>query len=257
MNCASIRAIPAFKVKKQSIGTRSESSLHRALKFRYAGGGKTEEEVAGFVADGINPSGEFIEVQIGSFARLKKKIAAYSELGRVIIIHPIVVTKYIEVFDERGKRLYRRKSPRRGSEWDLFYNLIHAPELAALPGVSIELALVDVTEKRIRDGKGSWRRKGLSIRDRELAAWRGGLSLNCPRDYRRFIPFAKGEEFTAAQLAEKAGIDAGLSRKTLYVLHKINVIQRTGKKGRAWLYQMTTRRPACRLRRGCSPQKGR
>ena len=239
-------------VENPSIGTRSESSLHRVLKFRYAGAGSTEKKVAGFIADGVTQNGEFIEVQTGHFDSLKKKIAAFSALGKVVIIHPIIINKYIEVFDEQGEYLYRRKSPRRGCEWDLFYNLIYAPELARLPGVGIELALVDVTEKRIRDGKGSRHRRGLSILDRELIAWHGRIRLKRPRDYRRFIPFTDSEEFTAAQLAEKAGIDAGLSRKTLYVLHKINVIQRTGKKGRAWLYQASAMSSSSRL---CSAKR--
>jgi hypothetical protein len=53
----------------QSIGTRAESSLHRDLKFSYAGrGGRTEIEVAGYVADGINAEDEYIEVQTGNLA---------------------------------------------------------------------------------------------------------------------------------------------------------------------------------------------
>ena len=229
------------------IGKTSESSLHRFLKFRYAAGGATEEEVGGFIADGINQNGEIIEVQTGSFGPLKKKAAHFASLGRVIIIHPVIIAKMIEVYDTKGKKLYSRKSPRKGSEWDLFDNLLYAPELPLIPGLGIELALVDVCEKRIKDGKGSWRRKGISIQDKELTAWHGCLSLECPADYLRFVPFKKGEEFTAAQLTEKAGIDAGLSRKVLYVLNKINVIHRTGKKGRAWLYQLSAMSSASRL----------
>jgi len=225
-------------VSKISIGTRSESSLHRTLKFRYSLGGKTEETVAGFIADGINRNGEYIEVQTGSFAPLKKKAARLTGHGRVIIIHPIIINKFIEVYDEKGKRLYRRKSPRQGSEWDLFNNLVYAPQIALLPDLSIELAIIDAAEKRIRNGKGSWRRKGVSLYDRELEAWHGSLYLDCPGDYRRFIPFKPGEDFTADSLAKKAGIDAGLARKTLYVLTKISVVSRTGKKGRFWIYNL-------------------
>jgi hypothetical protein len=230
-----------------SIGKTSESSLHRTLKYRYAGYGKTEEEVAGFIADGITQNGEIIEVQIGSFGPLKKKMTAFAAMGAVNIIHPIIINKFIEVYDEKGKYLYRRKSPRHGCEWDLFYNLLYAPELVLIPGLSIELALVDVTEKRRRDGKGSWRRKGVSILDKELAAWHGCLRLNRPGDYLRFIPFGKGEEFTAAQLAKKAGIATGLSQKTIYVLKKLNLIRKTGKKGRAWIYQPSGMSSASRL----------
>ena len=234
-------------MNNSSIGTKKESSLHRTLKFKYADGGTTEEEVSGFVADGINQNGEIIEVQTGSFGPLKKKIAAYAAKRKVIIIHPIIINKYIEVYDEDGNRLYRRKSPRKGSEWDLFNNLVYAPELALIPGLCIELALVDVVEKRKRDGKGSWRRKGISIKDKELCAWHGCRTLNYPADYRRFIPFTKNEEWTAVQFAKKAGIDTGLSKKTIYVLRKIKLAEKTGTKGRAWLYQASDISSASRL----------
>jgi hypothetical protein len=223
--------------KSPSIGTRCESSLHRTLKFRYASGGETETAIAGFVADGVNRDGEFIEVQTGSFAPLKKKMSEFAALGRVKIIHPVIINTYIEVYDEGGKRLYRRKSPRHGSEWDLFDNLLYAPELPLIPGLRIELAVVDTLEKRIRDGKGSWRRRGISIVDREMSAWHGCLSLDTPGDYRRFIPFEETEQFTAACLAGRANIKAELARKTLYVLVRLGTVRRVGKKGRFWLYE--------------------
>ena len=221
-----------------SIGTRSESNLHRALKFRYTVGGTTEEKVAGFIADGVNSEGEYIEVQIGSFGPLKKKIARLSTFSKVKIIHPIIINKFIEVYDTKGKKLYRRKSPHMGCEWDLFNNLVYAPELILLPFVTLELAIIDIVEKRIRDGKGSWRRRGNSIVNRELSAWHGCLRLDNITDYRHFIPFIPGEDFTSDLLAKKAGINTGLSQKTLYVLTKTGVISRTGKSGRSWLYNL-------------------
>jgi hypothetical protein len=145
----------------RTIGTYSESSLHRDLKYSYAGrGGEIEAEVAGFVADGRNAAGEYIEVQTGSFGPLRQKAQKITEQGKLRIVYPVIINKHIEVFDTRGKRLYRRKSPRRGSPWDLFDALVYAPELSLLRRLTIELALVDVTERRVRDGKGSWRRGG-------------------------------------------------------------------------------------------------
>lgn len=219
------------------IGTERESSLHRELKYRYAGpGGRIEAETAGFVADGIREDGEIIEVQIGSFGPLRRKAKELAGQGRLRIIHPVIINKYLEVFDNEGKWLYRRKSPCRGKPWDLFKALIHAPELPLIAGVSIELAVVDVTENRIQDGKGSWRRKGASIANRTLAAWHEHILLESPKDYRRFIPYQKGEEFTAPLLAQKAGISANLAGKTLYVLNKLKVVKRIGKRRNAFVY---------------------
>jgi hypothetical protein len=221
----------------RSIGTEKESSLHRALKFRYTGaGGRTEAGVGAFVADGISEDGEIIEVQTGSFGPLKRKIKDLTARGRVRIVHPIIVNKYIEVFNTAGEKQYRRKSPRKGSEWDLFYALLYAPELPRTPGLTIELALVDILETRVQDGKGSWRRKGVSIAGRELTACRGAVCFSSIADYRRFIPFADGEEFTSGDLKEKTHIQGPLAAKTLYVLTKMGLVKRIGKKGKFWVY---------------------
>jgi hypothetical protein len=220
------------------IGTQRESALHQALKFRYAGEtGKTEEVLGAYVCDGVTGEGEIIEVQTGSFGPLRDKARALSAHGPLRIVHPVILTKHIETFSPEGESLRKRKSPRRGSEWDLFKHLLYAPELVLLPGLSIELVLIDVLEKRILDGKGSWRRKGASIAGRELAAWHGSLCLKGVKDYYRFAPFARGECFTVRNLAEKAGIDPGLARKALYVLTKIGAVRRTGKKGNAYCYK--------------------
>ena len=227
------------KIKKNvSIGTKNESSLHKTLKFQYTGpGGKTEAEVGEYVADGIRKDGEYIEVQTGSFAPLKKKVKEFASFGKVRIIHPIAISRKIEVYDTKGKLLYRRKSPVRGSSWDIFDALLSAAELPLIKGVTIELALIDICEKRIKDGKGSWRRKGISKLDKELSAFHESIVLNKKSDYlRHFIPFKKGEEFTVTSHAEKTGIKRHISQKALYVLTKMKVIKRIRKEKRAWVY---------------------
>ena len=224
-------------MNKKSIGTRCESSLHRALKFTYAGR-RTEREVEGFVADGISAAGEFIEVQIGSFAPLKKKAAKLARLGKLRVIYPVFIAKYIEVFDSNGKREYRRKSPRRGTLWDLFDALVYAPELPLIRGLTVEIVLLDASEQRIRDGKGSWRRKGLSIKDHQLLAVHERICLEKPIDYLRFIPFTRAENFTSASLGERAGIRRELAQKTLYVLSRLGIIEKTGKQRNTVVYRI-------------------
>jgi hypothetical protein len=225
---------------RTGIGVERESSLHRSLKFRYAASEDfTEKEVGGFVCDGIGRDGELIEVQTGSFAPLKRKIPAFTAHSRVRIIRPIILTKYIELYNEAGVLVRRRKSPRSGTVWDLFDSLLYAPGLPLLPGLSVELALVDVAEKRVDDGKGSWRRRGVSIKDREILAWHEAIPLEKPCDYRRFAPFQNGEEFTVKDLARKTRINAASAGKTMYVLYKMNLLIRKGKRGNSFVYSFT------------------
>ena len=228
---------------RKSIGTKNESSLHRTLKFHYAGpSGKIEAEAGGYVADGINKAGEYIEVQIGSFAPLKKKVQELAAVARVKIIHPIAVKKMIEVYKpasgrkKLGALLYRRKSPIKKSLWNIFDALIHAPQIPLISGVIIEVVLLDITEKRIKDGKGARRRKGISLHDKELAVWHESILFKKPADYLRFIPFKKGEEFTSSMLAERAGVEKQTAGKALYVLTKMKVVERKGKKSNSWVY---------------------
>jgi hypothetical protein len=217
------------------------------LKLLYAGpGGKTEVTTGEYIADGMKADGEIIEVQTGSFAPLKAKMKELAAAGKARIIYPVAVIKKIEVYEPASGRvgrkkklslLYRRKSPIKGSFWNLFDALIYAPELPLVGGLSIEVALVETIEKRVKDGKGSWRRKGMSVIDRELIALRESILFKKPADYLRFIPFKKKEEFTSALLAQRAEIGSGTAVKALYVLNKIGVVKRIGKHGNSWLYK--------------------
>jgi len=88
----------------------------------------------------------------------------------------------------------------------------------------------------VQDGKGSWRRRGVSIRDRRMLAVNDRITLEKPSDYSRFVPFKKNEKFTSALLAQKAGISVDLARKTLYVLVKLGIVKKTGKQGNSLVY---------------------
>ena len=215
-----------------------ESSLHRSLKFQYSGsGGDTEILEGSYVCDARTAGGELIEVQIGSLGPLKEKVKTLCGKNKVRIIHQIIVKKHIELYDTDGRLLYRRLSPRKGCSWDLFKALIYAPEFPRQRNLTIELVHIDVVEKRINDGTGSWRRKGVSIGDRILEAWHHSMLLRSRKDYGQFIPFSKKEEFTVRDLGKKAGITPGLAKKTLYVLAKLDLVERIGKKGNAFVYQ--------------------
>jgi len=219
------------------IGTQKESSLHRALKVRYTGSeGDTETVVGQYLCDGRTGKGELIEVQCGSFGPLKEKVKKLARENKVRVIHPIIAKKYIELYDVQGCLLRRRKSPLKGSDWDVFKALVHAPKLPLLKNLTIELAIIESVEKRTNDGKGSWRRCGVSKNDHLLDAWCGSIVLKMPKDYYRFIPFAQDEPFTTRELAEKAGINKALAQKTLYVLTQMGLAERRGIRGRTNIF---------------------
>jgi hypothetical protein len=221
-----------------SIGIKKESSLHRDLKKTYSF--RTEVQLEGFVCDGVAKDGSIIEVQTGSFAPLKKKLqslAASNDNSRIHIIHPVALSTVIEIYNEEGELLRRRKSPKRKSAWHLFEALVYAPELALLPNIVIEVALVRVLDYRITDGKGSWRRGGISLKDKFMNGLEGFVVFENLYDYLQFVPFAKNEIWTTRMLSRKGGINMRLAGMAAYTLDKIGITERIGKDGNSFLYR--------------------
>jgi hypothetical protein len=221
--------------KNSGIGGLNESSLHREMKARYGAGGATEAEVGGFVCDAVGSDGRAVEIQTGNFAALKTKIPALLSRGAVLLVYPAIVTKYIELYAEDGTLIRRKKSPKKGGPWDIFGELIYAPGLVALAGLTVEIALVDATEVRRDDGKGSWTRKGASIIDRRLDAFRESIILSKKKDWKRFLPL-KGE-FTVKELAAACGTKADSARKALYVFGRVGWVKKLRREGRTWVYK--------------------
>jgi hypothetical protein len=221
----------------EGIGTRKEKSLHAALKRRYAGeNGCTEISIDSFVCDAVREDGEIVEIQTGSFAPLGPKVTALAKKARVRIVHPVSESRTIETYSQEGTLLRSRKSPKRGSCWDLFAALVYAPHLARTPGIAIEVALVEDSETRVDDGRGSWRRKGVSIVDRQLTAVRGTFLFSTVADYARLLPETLPSPFSVSDLAKAAKIKPDLARKSLYVLTRLGVAEAAGKRGNAKLF---------------------
>ena len=222
----------------KAIGTAKEKSLHAALKRHYAGeNGLVEAQVGQYVCDAVRDDGDVVEIQTGNFGSIKRKLADLTKGSRVRLVHPIPCSRTIELIDLDGSLIRRRKSPRKGTEWDLFLELVRAPQLPLLPGLTIELVIVEETELRLNDGAGSWRRKGVSIVDRRLEAIRNTIVLEKAADYRRFLPVGLPVEFSGKEFATAGSINPTIARKVLYVLKRIGLVEETGKRGNAKLYR--------------------
>ena len=152
-----------------AIGTYQEKSLHAALKAWYAApGDRMEQPVDGYVADLVRGD-ELIEIQTRNFGALKRKLSALLQNHAVRLVHPVPAQKWIVRLDRDGTTvLSRRRSPKRGSVFDVFDELVSIPGLVANPQFSLEVLLVEVEETRCHDGRGSWRRRGWSIHDQIL-----------------------------------------------------------------------------------------
>lgn len=217
----------------------TETSLHAALKDWYAQpSGQQETWLDGYWID-AQVGEQLIEIQTRNFAALRPKLAALLKHHPVRLVHPVAIETWIvRLPDQPGDPPQRRKSPRRGRAEDIFQELVGLPDLLAHPNFSLEIALVRQEEIRRADGRGSWRRGGVSIIDRRLIELVERRLYAAPGDLRAFLPLDLPQPFTQPELAARLGLRPRLAGKMCYCLRRLGVIAQTGKRGRAYVYQI-------------------
>ncbi len=226
------------------IGTLGEKSLHAALKIYYVQpGDQIERNLDGYVVDIFRPADEehacqCIEIQTRGLGRLKPKLAVLLERYPVRLVYPVAQERFIVRIDTAGEVLSRRKSPKRGSVFHLFPELVGLPALVTHPHFSVEVALIREEEFWMDDGRGSWRRKRWSIYDRHLLGVAQTVPLLSVADYVALLPAGLPETFGSQDLAQALGLSRSLAQKMIYCLFKMGGLQVAGKQGRAVLYRL-------------------
>jgi hypothetical protein len=218
------------------IGLLNEKPLHAAVKQWYARpGDRFEVPVEGFVID-IVRGDLLIEIQTGGFSAIKRKLTKLVASRPVRLIHPIVREKWIVRAGTHRGRAVRRKSPRRGRLEDVFWELVHIPQLLAHPNFSLEVLIIRAEEARRYAGKRSWRRRGWVVQERRLLEVLQEKEFKRSTDWRGLLP-AGFTSFTTLELATALETSRMLAQKMAYTLHKGQVIDLVGKRGRANLYR--------------------
>jgi len=220
------------------IGERNEKSLHAALKQYYArAGDEFEIKVDGYIIDIARPD-QLIEIQTRNFAAIRRKLDALLEHHRVRLVYPIAQDKWIVRWSKSGKRMLgRRKSPKVGRVSDLFEELVSIPHLINHPNLIIDVVMIQVEEIRRVDGRGSWRRKGASIKDRKLLSVVETISFESKEDFLRLLPESLVQPFSNRRVAECVSCSIYAARRMTYCLKKMGAIQEVGKQGRQLLFE--------------------
>jgi hypothetical protein len=213
-----------------------ETSLHARLKqFYIQDGGFSETWVDGYLIDVVK-DGLLIEIQTGNFSALRAKLTSLIPTYPMRIVYPIPMEKYILTKNQAYSLVSRRRSPKKGRIEYVFNELIYIPQFISHPNFSMEILLTGEEEERIDDGKGSWRRHGISILDRRLVSIFQRTLLEAREDFAAMLPRTIGSEFTNLELAGALKLPKRLASKMTYCLAQMHVVERGGKKGRAFVY---------------------
>ncbi len=221
------------------IGTLNEKPLHAALK-RWAAedGDRFEVPVGRFVAD-IVRGDQIIEIQTGSTAVLKRKLAALLGRRSVSLLIAIPVRKTIRTIDGSGAEIRSRRSSKRGSLLDAFHELINLRAFLGDPNFTIDVVLIHEEEVRRPRRRPKRRRRGKEweVHERRLVEVLDSVSLHHPADYLAFVPPSLAEPFTTADLARAIARPPWMARKIAYVLREMGALRAIGKAGNAILYE--------------------
>lgn len=229
-----------------SIGTLCEKSLHAALKLYFEPHCDCQEVAIGdFVADIVGESG-IVEIQTRNLARMKKKLSQFLDAAPVTVVHPVTVNKNVICIDEKtGAVTSKRKSPKHESVYTALEELWGIKEFLKNERLTVCLLLVDVEEIRLyggeipkHGGKKQKSRKGYFKSDRLPTVLHDEIYIRGMEDYRMFIPEDLPKQFTVKTFAEKAEIPNYVAGWGLHLLSDIGVLERVGKQGRAYLYEV-------------------
>ena len=216
----------------------TEYSLHMGIKEWYSVlGGQVEVKVDDFIVDVVK-EGVLIEIQTRNLSAIKKKLGKLLLTNQVRLVYPIAKVKWIVYVSNSGEFVRKRKSPKRGKIIDLFIEMVHLSDLINDKNFSFEVLLIEEEERRCDNGKGSWRRRGVSIKDRKLLKVFDRVVFEDRTDFLKILPENLGVSFTNRVLAKKLGISIRLAQKITYCLRKMNVLIIDGKKKRELLFRV-------------------
>ena len=213
------------------IGTLTEGPLHEALKRAYLEpNGILEARLPSAVVDVLNPD-EVVEIQTGSFSKLKRKLPRLLESMEVRLVYPVSAVTWIVKADAGGGEK-RRKSPKRRGFEDAFAELVSLPHLLDHPRLTVEVLLTAQEELRTPAPT----RKGWAVESRRLIEVLDVRILTNPEDLFGLLNAPAPEPFTTLELAEACQMPRWLARKAAYCLRESNAVRIAEKRGNAYVY---------------------
>lgn len=228
-------------------GTLQEKTVHAVMKLYYEPDMDYHEvPIEGYIAD-IYTGSRIIEIQNGNFNRLRNKLNAFLPLYPVMVVFPIPHYRWLIYMDEESGELSgKRKSPVTGSIYSAFPELYKIKEHLTHPNLSFAFPLIDMDEYRLlpkkhtgKSGKAGRSGKRSSRYDRMPLSLYDEIHIERPEDFVQVIPYELEESFTTKEFAAAAHIHRDLAQITLRILHYMRLVERTGKRGREYLYEVS------------------
>ena len=233
----SCKKIISQERERLGIGTLSEKTVHAVLK-NYLVPKETyhEQKCEGYVAD-ILYEGEIIEIQTANFNTLRRKLDVFLPKYEVTICYPIPATKWlIWINEETGEITNKRKSPKCGTIYQVFFELYKIKKYLSNPHLHLRLLLIDVEEYRLLNGWNHDKKRGSTRYDRIPVGIEKDIAINSIEEYEIFLPLGLPIPFTSEDYSKATKLTRKKAQTALNVLTSIDTVVHVGKRGNSILY---------------------
>lgn len=233
-------SLPPEEVHRSAgVGTLGEKYLHALLKLFFEPDRAYHEvKIGRFIAD-VCRDKNIYEIQTRSLDKLRDKLEYYLLEGyHVTVVFPIPHVKYLTWVDpDSGEAVPKRRSGKKGSYFDCFWELYKIKYFLDWDNLSVCLMLLNVEETRSLNGCGKSRKRRSTRLDRIPTGLFDIATLSDPADYRIFIPESLPKRFTIDQYTKACGVSETTARSGLNILVYLGLVLPAGKDGRKKLYE--------------------
>lgn len=222
-----------------SIGTYKERTLHAALK-RYLEPDTAchERRYKGFIADILHDGG-VIEIQTRQFGKMRKKLDAFLPDTPVTIVYPVTRHKWLIWVDpESGETTKKRKSPKVGTPFEVFYELYAIRSYLQHPNLTISVIMVDMEEYRMLNGWNETRKRGSSRAERIPVGIGERFDLHDSSDYRKLLPDTLPDTFHSLEFSRCVSLSRSSAQTALNILTGLGVTERLSRDKQGYLYRI-------------------
>ncbi len=188
--------------------------------------------LGGFVID-IQRGDQLIEIQTGAFAAMGNKLDRLLGDHRLLLVYPIAVETRLVRPDRRPRR-----SPKRGSVYQLFDELVSIPTLIDHPNLTLEVALVKIDRVQQPDPRARRGRGGYRTVDKVLTELVDTIRFETATDLARLVPHGLPDVFTTADLAACGPFDRSTAQKMAYCFVPLGVFEQTGRTRAGYHYRL-------------------
>lgn len=236
-----IELIKNDSLKKESIGTQKEKSIHQFIKYYLSTNVLTHEvSISGKIVD-VFVENAIYEVQTRSFYKLRDKLSVLLNSYKLTICFPIYCDKIINFVDEDGVVTLSRISPKKELPCKILSELYAISSYLTNPNLSLKIFLLSVLELQTTRVNKYKKIKRTPIDKLPLKLY-DVIDILSYQDIIKILPSELFScDFSASDFKKITRLSERNSSYALQVLKKLNLVTLVKKEGRKFIYTLNKR----------------